>query len=93
MTIKIDIEKISSTAKLKLTDNEKKLFTKDLESILNAFNNISKVNTDNIKPTFHPVEVKNITREDKVEKSLDTETALSNTKNRQGRYFLGPRAI
>ena len=93
MTIKIDIDKIASVSKISLTEEEKQIFVKDLKNILGAFDNISKLNTDRVKPTFQPVEVKNVTREDKVEKSLDIETALSNTKNKEGRYFTGPRAI
>ena len=77
MTIKIDIEKIAAVGKLHLTDKEKDIFTKDLKSILQAFDKISKVDTGKTKPTFQPVEVKNITREDTIEESLDIETTLS----------------
>ncbi len=93
MAIKIDIEKIAAVGKLQLTDIEKDIFTKDLKSILKAFDKISKIDTGKTKPTFQPIEVKNITREDIVEESLDIETALSNTKNKEGRYFTGPKAI
>ena len=93
MSLKIDIEKIADIGKIDLTEKEKKMFRDDLKNILKAFENISEVNTDKIKPTFQPVEVKNIVREDIIEKSLDRETALANTKNKEGSYFTGPKAI
>lgn len=87
------IEKVSSVARLELTADEKKQFEKDLNDILDNFKKLSKINTDKIKPTFQPVEIKNITRKDVVEESLDQKTALFNTKNKENNYFKGPKAI
>lgn len=48
--------------------------------------------TDSVKPSFQPIEMKNVTREDKVEKSLGQREALSNVKkNKERGYFIGPR--
>ena len=46
-----------------------------------------------VEPSFQPVELKNMTREDKVEDSLKQEEALANTKNKKDGYFKGPRAV
>jgi aspartyl-tRNA(Asn)/glutamyl-tRNA(Gln) amidotransferase subunit C len=90
---KIDIKKIANIAKLKLSESEEEKYYNDLKKILTVFKNISEINTDNIKPTFQPIKVKNTLREDKILPSLKIEEALSNTKNKKDRHFTGPKAI
>jgi len=85
------IEKLARLARVELTKEEEKGFEKDLESILSAFKDLEKVDTKGVKPTFQPVPVKNVLREDKVEPSLTQEQALANTKNREKSFFKGPR--
>ena len=57
------IEKVASVARLNLTDAEIKKFVPELNDILIAFSKIDKVNTDKVKPSFQPVELKNSLRE------------------------------
>ncbi len=87
------IDKVSRIARLELTAEEKKRFEKDLDDILKSFRKLSAINTDRIKPTFQPVEVKNITRKDIIEESLSQKESLANAKNREDNYFRGPKAI
>lgn len=87
------VKKVAGIARINLTQQEIKKFSKDLVSILDAFKDLAKVDTKNIKPAFQPIEVKNVLREDKVEKSLTQEQALSNTKNKEKKYFKGPKVV
>ena len=94
--MKIDKEILKHTAdlaKLNLTDSEINEFLPQLKEILIYFEAISKLNTDNINPSFQPIELKNITRDDQPEKCLTQKQALSNTKNKKDGYFKGPRAV
>ena len=94
--MKIDKELISHVAKvarLELTDKEVKEFLPQLKEILDAFSEIQKVDTKNIEPSYHAVELKNKMREDKPGKCLDSKTALKNSKNTKNGYFKGPRVI
>jgi len=87
------IEKVASVARLNLTDAEIKKLLPELKDILNAFSKIDKVNTDKVKPSFQPVELKNALRKDKKGKCLTQEEALSNTEHKKDGYFKGPKAI
>jgi len=87
------IEKVAKNARLTLTENEIKEFLPEIKDILEAFKAISKAPVDKLKPSFQPLEVKNITREDIPKTCLSQEKALQNTKHKQDGYFKGPKAL
>jgi aspartyl-tRNA(Asn)/glutamyl-tRNA(Gln) amidotransferase subunit C len=85
------IKHVSRIARLKLTEKEIDKFTKDMESILDAFKDLERVPTKGIKPSFQPIETKNVLRKDAVERSLTQQQALANTKNKEKGFFKGPK--
>tara|TARA_Y100000310_G_scaffold339368_1_gene431834 strand:+ start:3277 stop:3561 length:285 start_codon:yes stop_codon:yes gene_type:complete len=87
------IEHVAEVARLKLTKEEVREFQPQLKEILNTFSKIDKANTDNTKPSFQPVEVKNVMREDKPGSCLTQEEALSNTEHKKDGYFKGPKVV
>jgi len=87
------LEHVAKLARLKLTEKEIKEFIPELNDILRVFSELDKVDTNNVEPSFQPIELKNRTRHDKVEDSLTQELALSNSSNKKDGYFKGPRAI
>ena len=96
MKVKIDkklIENIADVARLKLSENEKKQFAKEIKEIIDAFSKLDEVNTKDIETSLQPVELKNILREDKEEKCFTQEEALSLTEHKKDGYFKGPKVI
>ena len=94
--MKIDkqlIEKVAKNARLKLTESEIKEFLPQLKDILEYFSEIEKAQTEKLQPTFHPIEIKNIMREDIPKKGLSQQEALQNTKHKQDGYFKGPKTL
>lgn len=87
------LQHVADIARLKLTEKEIEEFIPELKEILESFSELDKVNTDNIKPSFQPVELKNVMREDKVQESITQEQALLNSSNSKDGYFKGPKAI
>jgi aspartyl-tRNA(Asn)/glutamyl-tRNA(Gln) amidotransferase subunit C len=87
------IKRVAELSRLRLQGNEIEKFTKDFKDILEAFSKINGIDTKNVKPSFQPVEIKNFSREDKTEKSLSQEEALSNSENKKDGYFKGPKAV
>jgi aspartyl-tRNA(Asn)/glutamyl-tRNA(Gln) amidotransferase subunit C len=85
------LEHVSKIARLELTEEEKEKFVKQLEDILKAFKKIDEVDTEKVKPSFHPIEIKNVMREDEV-KTWKWEP-LANTKHKEKKYFKGPRIV
>ena len=87
------VKKVAEIARLNLSDKEIEKFSKDLANILEAFEDLKKADTKNVEPTFQPIEVKNVVREDKIEESFSTNEALSQTKNTEGKHFKGPKVV
>ncbi len=83
------VERIARVARLELTNEEIEKFTGQLKVILEAFRELDDIDTEGIDPSFHPQELSNILREDKVTPwGWDP---LENTEHREGRHFKGPR--
>ena len=87
------LEHVAELARLRLTEEEIKKFLLQLKEALEFFSKLKEINTDNVKPSFQPVEIKNVMREDKEEKCLSQDSALSLTGHKKDGYFKGPRAV
>ncbi len=84
---------VSEVARLKLTDAEIDLFTKQVGDIIDWFNELSSIDTKDVAPSFHPLTTVNVTREDKTEKCFNKEETFSNTEHKEDGYFKGPRIV
>ena len=87
------IEHVAELARLKLSEEEKEKFSKQLKDIIDVFSKIDKVDTKNVEAGLQPVELKNMLREDKEEKTFMQEEALSLSWHKKDGYFKGPRAV
>jgi len=87
------ILKVAKNARLNLTESEIKEFIPQFNEILKYFEQLSKVNTDKVNPSFHPIEIKNALREDIPQKSVSKEEILKNSFHKKNGYFLGPKAL
>ncbi|MBW2969610.1 Asp-tRNA(Asn)/Glu-tRNA(Gln) amidotransferase subunit GatC [Candidatus Woesearchaeota archaeon] len=87
------VKRVATNARIKLKEEEIKKFAAEMQEILDAFKKLSEVKTEDVEPSFHPTEIKNITREDKPGKCLDREKALSLTPHRTDKYFKGPKIL
>ena len=84
---------VAKTARLKLSEEEIKEFLPQLEEVLKSFSEISEVNTDNILPSFQPIQIKNVFREDAIKNCLSQKEALKNTIHKKNGYFKGPKVV
>ena len=87
------LEHVAELARLKLTEQEIQKFLPQLKEALEFFSKLNEVNTNNVKPSFQPVEIKNAMREDKEEKCISQDDVLSLTEHKKDGYFKGPRAV
>lgn len=88
-----DVEYVARLAQLRLDDDAKKRLVKDLSSILNYIDKLNELDTTDIEPMLHVLDVSNVYREDVVGESLSQEDALRNAPNSDGEYFLVPRIL
>lgn len=87
------VKKIALQARLNLSNEEIEKFVPQLKEILAAFSELDKVDTKDVQPSFHPVEIKNVSREDVVGKCLSQDDALSLTPHQRNGYFRGPKTL
>lgn len=87
------INRVAVNARLNLTDQEISEFLPQLKEVLEFFSKIDEADTEGVKISLQPIELRNIVRDDKGKKCLTQEKALLNTKNKKEGYFKGPKSI
>lgn len=88
------LDHLSELAKVKLSEEEKKLLLKDLNRILEYFSIIDEVETSNVEPAFHVLGLSNVMREDETDGDhLTQDEALSNAPQKEEGYIKAPRMV
>ena len=82
-----DVRKIAKLAKLQLTDEEVKRFEGQLGKILDAVDELSKLDTKDVPPTTSVLGLSNVFREDVPREPFPAERLLANAPDRAGPYF------
>ena len=84
---------VAHLARLELTDEEAATFTRDLTAIVDYVNQLQSVNTDNVEPLAHAVELANVFRADEPAESLPVDQALANAPQRQDDFYAVPAVL
>ena len=84
---------VAANSRLKLSEEEIEKFLPQLKEVLENFSKLDKLNVEKEEPSFQPIKLKNVFREDKVGKCLTQEEALSNTTHKKNGYFKGPKVV
>ncbi len=88
-----DVEHIAKLAKLSFSDEEKAEFTEQFNEILSFMDKLNELDTSNVEPLSHVIELKNALREDVVRPSLPTGEALENAPAKSEQFFKVPKVI
>ena len=92
ITIK-DVEHIAKLAKLEFTGAEKEKLTLQMNQILDYMEKLDSLDTDNIEPLSHVIELSNVFRSDEVKPGVSTEDALKNAPAKDEQFFKVPKVI
>ena len=92
VTIK-DVEHIAKLAKLEFTEAEKEKFTHQMNQILEYMEQLNKLETSDIEPLSHVIELSNVFRQDVVKPGVSTEEALKNAPAKTEEFFKVPKVI
>jgi len=90
---KADVEYVAGLAQLDLDDAAKERLVRELGDILTYIEKLNELDTSNVEPMMHAMQLTNVFREDVVEPSLPREEALKNAPNADGEYFLVPQIL
>lgn len=74
-----DVLKLASLSRLKLTDDEIEKFRTELSSILDYVEQLDKVDTDGLSPTYQVTRLKSVMRDDEpIDYGVSPEELLKN---------------
>ncbi|MDR1413526.1 MAG: Asp-tRNA(Asn)/Glu-tRNA(Gln) amidotransferase subunit GatC [Puniceicoccales bacterium] len=93
MEVNIDMDRISSLARLHLSEKEKNELSRSLSSILAHINKLSNVDLENIEPSAHAVPLRNVLRSDEIGEAFDVKTALMNAPRQRDNLIIVPKVV
>jgi len=90
---KEDVDQVALLGRLELSGEEKEMFTRQLNDILEHFQYLERLDTAGVQPTAHVLPLKNVLREDWAGQHMSREDALANCPDRDNDYFKVPRIV
>jgi len=94
--VKITAEEVgyvAHLARLDIGEDEKEVFTSQLNNILQYMEILNGVDTEGVQPMTHAISQSNVFREDEGKKSIGVERALANAPDGDMGFFGVPRII
>jgi aspartyl-tRNA(Asn)/glutamyl-tRNA(Gln) amidotransferase subunit C len=88
-----EVAHVALLAKLEVSPDQVEAFQRDLDAILEHFRNLDELDTENIKPMSHALDLVNVFQPDVPEKQLTQEEALANAPQKAYGHFRVPRVI
>ena len=88
-----DVAKVALLARLRLGVGELEMFTGQLNGIVDFVAQLQELDTTNVEPLAHGVEVRNVFRDDVRGPSLPRAQALANAPQRNDEGFLVPAVL
>ncbi len=92
VTIK-DVEYIAQLARLEFSEEEKNILTTQLNQILDYMDQLNKLDTEQVEPLSHVLELNNVFRDDIVKQSIPPSDALKNAPSSTEEFFRVPKVI
>ncbi len=84
---------VAKLSKLKLTEEEVELFSKQLGDILKFIEKLNELDTENVEPFYELINQDTPLREDTPKESLSQEEALKNAPQKEDGFFVVPRVV
>jgi aspartyl-tRNA(Asn)/glutamyl-tRNA(Gln) amidotransferase subunit C len=88
-----DVEKVSLLARLRLSPEELERMTEQMGQIVAYVESLSELDTDNVEPMAHALDVANVFAADELRPSLDRAAALANAPHHDGEFYLVPAVL
>ena len=82
-----EVQHIATLCRIGMTEEDLERMGEELSHILEQFEVLQQVDTDDLLPTAHSVALENVLRADEIQSSLDRDHVLSNAPNRQDALF------
>ncbi|MDR1401607.1 MAG: Asp-tRNA(Asn)/Glu-tRNA(Gln) amidotransferase subunit GatC [Puniceicoccales bacterium] len=89
----MDLDHITSLARISLSEDEKNELSKSLPSILSHLKKLSSVDVEKIEPSAHSIPLRNIFRGDEIGQTFAVETALMNAPQQRNDQIIVPKVV
>ncbi|NER92870.1 MAG: Asp-tRNA(Asn)/Glu-tRNA(Gln) amidotransferase subunit GatC [Symploca sp. SIO1B1] len=93
MIDKEQVHKVATLARLQMTEEEEEQITTQMSSILEYFEQLSELNTDNVPPTTRAIDMSNVTRPDELHPYPNREAILKEAPDPDGDFFRVPKIL
>ena len=90
---KSDIEHLCNLSKLNLDEEEQSVFLSQMQSILDMIEDLQDVDTGDIEPMAHPLQMTQRLRDDEVTEFNDREKYQKNTEFAEDGFYKVPKVI
>ena len=90
---KEDLDNVAVLSRLSIAREDTDRYLGQLDKILTYMDNLSELDTENVKPTTYALPMQNVFRKDEVKESLDREAALANAPLKEEGYFKVPKVL
>jgi len=87
------VQHVANLARLTLTPEEEDRMTRNLNDILQFFQQLNQLDTDDVPPTSHVLEIANVMRDDVPRPSWPLEDVLKNAPDEDNGMFRVPAVI
>jgi aspartyl-tRNA(Asn)/glutamyl-tRNA(Gln) amidotransferase subunit C len=88
-----DVQYVAKLSRLEVTEAEVAKYTQQLGSILQYVDQLNQLDTANVEPLTHPLDMKNVFRPDVPKPSLTQKEVLSNGPDVQSGHFKVPKIM
>lgn len=88
-----DVERVAALAKLAFSDPERETLAAELTEILRHMEQLNKLDTSNVEPLSHVIELSNVFRADEQTQGVTREEAMRNAPAKSEKFFKVPKVI
>ena len=88
-----DVEQVAQLSRLELSEKDLDKYTGQLDAILEYIDVLSQVDTSDVEPMAHVLDIRNVMRPDAIQPSLSQQAALQNAPEPENGFFKVPKIV
>ncbi|MEK6601770.1 MAG: Asp-tRNA(Asn)/Glu-tRNA(Gln) amidotransferase subunit GatC [Candidatus Binatota bacterium] len=88
-----EVQRVALLARLQFSPQEEEILTGQLDKILQYMEKLNQLDTTNVEPLAHAVDIVNAFREDRVANQPSPDSLLANAPAREKDFFKVPKII
>lgn len=89
----IDVAYVANLARMHLTEDEIARFESQLAQVVGYVRQIQSVDTSDVEPTAHAIEISNVQRDDSRREGITSDQAMRNAPVEKDGFFVVPKIV